>query len=172
MTKPARHRTGMTLIELVVSALLTAIMMVVLTNILWSANRESRALMQTESAGASPKILIDTLRRDLINARGMTQGNGVLTLAGFLGPGQTFGATTYTTTVSGNRSTLRRNGQLMWMDVGVFSITPLSFHDADDSRPPLDGNGGLPEMPSIIQVTLTHADGGLLWSERIHHHDL
>lgn len=168
----APTRSGMTLIELVVAALLTAIMMVVLTNILWSTTRQTVAIRGSDSATASPKIMVDQLRRDLLNARGYSIGRGRWQLAGFVGSGQTIGQVIYQVDLVNGRRCLRRNGELVWIDLGEFRLTPLSFRDPDDDRPPLEGGGILPEMPALIQVSMTHRDGTILWNERIEHHDL
>jgi Tfp pilus assembly protein PilV len=62
-----RHRqqhTGFTLIELVVSALLTSMMMTAILGIVWSTLKQTQQLQRDESRQSSPAALTRQLRMD------------------------------------------------------------------------------------------------------------
>ncbi len=56
-----RRRRAFTLIELVASAVLAAMMMIALVNVIWSAARDTRQLRDEQLTRASVTLLIDRL---------------------------------------------------------------------------------------------------------------
>ena len=80
----SRRRAGFTLIELVASALLAAMMMVALMNVVWSALRDTRQLKREDLSRSSAVLLAERLRTDFQNARGLSIQGGVVTLRGYL----------------------------------------------------------------------------------------
>jgi prepilin-type N-terminal cleavage/methylation domain-containing protein len=77
-------RNAFTLLELLVSSVLTAILMVALLSLLRSVARTSRQVEQLQVATASKEILESQLTFDLKNARGARKGPNELVLFGFL----------------------------------------------------------------------------------------
>jgi type II secretory pathway pseudopilin PulG len=77
-------RKAFTLLELLVSSVLTAMLMVALLSLLRSVARTSRQVEQLQVATASTEILDSQLAFDLKNARGAQVGRNELILYGFL----------------------------------------------------------------------------------------
>ncbi|MGI9470652.1 MAG: PulJ/GspJ family protein, partial [Rubripirellula sp.] len=80
-----RGRSAFTLIELVASAVLASLMMAGIFTIVWSALRESAQLQRTAVSQFPPTRLVEQIRIDLQNARGMLVDRTGLTLHGFVG---------------------------------------------------------------------------------------
>ncbi len=177
------HRGGFTLIELVASALLAAMMTAGLMSIVWSAVRESNQLRRSDAGLASVSTLTAQMRIDFYNARGMLVDSSGITLHGFLGrdsrSGQSLmipGRVRYESSmVAGRRVLLRVVGENsrepVWIGVMTLQIEPLQEFDTDDERLPLAETGGLPEVPIQFRVTMLGEDGRTLWREVIHHHE-
>ena len=181
-----RHRqqhTGFTLIELVISALLTSIMMTAILGIVWSTLKQTQQLQRDESRQSSPAALTRQLRMDFLNARGMqVDANGV-TLHGFLSrepSGRSVslrsGRVRYALRkVNGKRLLARtidgKNWEPLWIGFGALSIEPLAFTDPDEDTLPMAETGGLPEIPESFRVTIRNDDGTMIWNEVIHHHE-
>jgi hypothetical protein len=179
----ARRRAAFTLIELVASAVLAAMMMAALLSIVWSAIRESNQL-RASSAGRFPfTLLADQLRCDFHNARGMLVDPGGITLHGFLArdpntrqPLLVPGRVRYEVRTVGNRRLLTRrfnasSAEPLWMAVSSFEVEPLADLDPEEAPRPLPETGGLPELPLVFRVTLRGDQGRVLWQEVIHHHE-
>ena len=181
-----RHRqphTGFTLIEMVVSALLTSMMMTAILGIVWSTLKQTQQLQREESRQSSPAALTRQLRMDFMNARGMqVDANGV-TLHGFLSresSGRTIslsaGRVQYALRkVNGKRLLARtidgNKWEPLWIGFGALSIDPLAFTERDEDTLPLAETGGLPEIPESFRVTIRNDDGTIIWKEVIHHHE-
>ena len=182
-----RRRQAFTLIELVASAVLAAMMMIALMNVVWSATRDARMLQQADAARASISLLADRLRTDFQNARGITIGNNGVILRGYLSEDpKTSDATLLPATVQYQIVNLRAHQLLLrtisgpggsknepvWLGIGSMQIEPLSEVDAEDMLQPDPAAGGLAPMPTSLRVTLTNHDGHLLWREVLHHHEI
>jgi type II secretory pathway pseudopilin PulG len=176
------HRQAFTLIELVASAVLTAMMMAALMGVVWSAVREQNQLRQSETSRFPTTHLIDRVRSDFQNARGMAIDSRGATLHGFLGRdpktlqpllvpgrvryaiGRIGGRGVLTRTVSGN------SPEPVWFGFSAFQIEPLAVSDPENEVLPEPETGGLPEVPQSFRVTMIGDQGQILWREVIHHH--
>ena len=141
--------------------------------------------MQAAEANRFPvTILADQLRQDFINSRGVLADTNGITLHGYLDrdaetdqTSMRAGRVRYeVVTLRDSRKLVRRivgkstaRGETIWYGVGA-----LSFESLEDSQPGdlLLGaeTGGLPPAPGRFRVTMTGADGQILWREVIHHH--
>lgn len=183
-----RMRCGFTLIELVVSALLSSIMLAALLSIMWSAMRDTQELKRNDLDRASVDQLVDVLHRDFQNARGMTANANQISLHGFLGSGEFMpdlspGAVQYQQRQIGDHSCLTRTvrslrgtqTELIWRGFGSFRIDVLELEsdsdekDAETEIMPIE-TGGLPPIPASFRITLFSERGRVLHREVIHHH--
>lgn len=176
-------RTAFTLIELVASAVLTAMMMAGLLSIVWSAVRDSNRLRDSAASRFPATHLIDQMRTDFQNARGMSVDASGVTLHGFLGrdpktnqPLMTLGRVRYETGRALGRNVLLRrdnpkSAEPAWFGVSNLLVEPLSELDTEDELPPEPEAGGLPPVPLSFRVTIVGDQGQVVWSEVIHHHD-
>ena len=182
-----RRRQAFTLIELVASAVLAAMMMIALMNVVWSATRDARMLKKTDAARASTTLLADRLRTDFQNARGITVGGNDVILQGYLSEDpKTSDPTLLPATVQYQIVSVREHRVLLrtvngpggsksepvWIGMGALQIEPLAEVDAEDMLQPDPAAGGLAPMPTSLRVTLTSHDGYLLWREVLHHHEI
>jgi hypothetical protein len=178
-------RPGFTLIELVASAVLTAILMVTLTNVVWSAVRESSQLAKSQSWRAPVTQLVAQMRRDFHNARGMSVTPAGIRLHGFLDhdrrsgdPTLLAGSVLYLRTIVAGRPMLVRRAAgitgsfaaPVWFGIGGLQIEPIEFVDAEDELLEDPLAAGLPPVPASFRVTMTSDQGHVLWREVIHHH--
>lgn len=183
-------RNAFTLIELVASALLTALMLVALISVVWSAAGELKRLKLSEN-GASPATwLIDQMRVDFQNARGMGIDRTGVTLYGFLRRHPNTDAVLSLTgqvryeirpAVGSNvlwRRTDQKGSEAVWIGIGSLSVEPLSIDEPEDAvaetgRPPTRASvtGGLDEIPSRFRVMMLSDRGETLWREVVHHHE-
>jgi hypothetical protein len=181
--RPHTNRHAFTLIELVASALLAAMLMMALLNIAWSAHRESNALRRA-SAGDFPFApLADRMRIDFYNARGMLVDAGGVTLHGFVAehpysrqPLLLPGRVRYAAHRIGNRTVLTRRWQdrsaePVWYGFLALRIEPLAEPDPQEDSWSAEETGGLPPVPLSFRVTLLGDHNRILWQEVIHHHD-
>ncbi|MEM1068734.1 MAG: hypothetical protein AAGG48_03260 [Planctomycetota bacterium] len=176
-------RSGLTLIELVAAMVLAAMMMVGLMNIVWSASRDLRQVDSDAASDFPTTLLIEQIRVDLQNARGMQWNAVSVMLHGFVSrdastrlPLLTEGRVIYrvVATESGSALIREQNGQMrdvMWMGVGRILVDSLEQTDPEDSLAPLPEAGGLAAVPSKFRITLTDPRGRILWREVIHHHE-
>ena len=175
-----RNRTGFTLIELVASAILSVMLMVALMNIVWSTARDTQKLKQDEVTRASVTLLVDRLRVDFQNARGMQFDATGVTLHGFLARDlETLQLTMLPARVryevvsmADRRVLVRESASLrepVWFGFGAILITPLVQVDGEDTLT-LPETGGLAPVPASFRVTLTGQNGQVLWREVIDHH--
>ena len=180
-----RRRRAFTLIELVASAVLAAMMMIALVNVIWSAARDTRQLRDEQLTRASVTLLIDRLRADLHNARGISFDAGGITLHGFIGEDPTtLGSTLLLATVryesvriGEHQALLRRHSEggrstrePIWIGCRGLKIEPLAEMDPEDADLPDPAAGDLPPIPSSFRVTLLGHKGHILWREVVHHH--
>ena len=84
-TRRRNRREAFTLIELVASAVLAAMMTAALLSIVWSALRESSQLRRSATSRFPVTQLADQMRHDFHNARAMAIDSSGVTLHGFLG---------------------------------------------------------------------------------------
>jgi type II secretory pathway pseudopilin PulG len=182
-TRRRNPRTAFTLIELVASAVLTAMMMAGLLGVVWSAVRDTNQLRQSETSQFPATLLIDQMRTDFLNARGMAIDSSGLTLHGFLGrdpktrqPSMTPGTVRYEIRRAIGRGVLMRStstdsGEPVWFGLSALRIEPLSESDPEDELLPEPETGGLPEVPLSFRITMVGNQGQILWREVIHHHE-
>lgn len=177
-----RVRSGLTLIELLISAVLASMMMTALTSIVWSAARESLQLRQKAASQFPITQLAQQMRIDFANARGMLLDSQGVTLHGFLGsdeathqPMLTPGRIRYEINVVGDHPVLIRatgkSREVVWYGCGSLNIESLTVVDPEDKLLPNLESGGFPNVPASFRVTLTDQDGRVMWREVIHHHD-
>lgn len=177
------RRPGFTLIELVASAVLTSMMMVALMSIVWSAVRESKQLRESATSDFPVTHLIDQMRSDFHNARGMAVDSRGVTLHGFIGrdPATRMqqlvpGRVRYELRRVGERSILVRAAagdvtEAVWHGMSAIRIDAIAEPDPENDLLAAPESGGLPEMPLSFRVTLVGDRRQLLWREVIHHHD-
>ncbi len=182
-TRRPNSRTAFTLIELVASAVLTAMMMAGLLSIVWSAVRDSNQLRNAQTSRFPVTHLIDQMRTDFLNARGMAIDSRGVTLHGFLSrdpktrqPLMTPGRVRYEIRDAAGRLVLTRtsatgSAEPAWFGLAALRIEPLSESDPDSGLLPEPETGGLPEVPLSFRVTMISDQGQILWREVIHHHE-
>ena len=182
MSRP-KHRNAFTLIELVASAVLASMLMAGILSITWSALRESKQLQRTATHDFPPSQLIEQIRLDLQNARGMRIDSAGITLHGFVGrdpatqrPNLTLGQVRYESKdVNGHRVLSRSSDgnrwEPLWFGFGSLTIESLEEVDPDNEILPQAEAGGLPEVSARFRITMTNDQKELLWQEVIHHHD-
>lgn len=171
-----RHRRrGFTLIELIASATLMAIMAAVLAGVLWSIQRQTVSLSRQSASAAPTAIAIETVRDDLINARGYRRTERGLDLRGFFPPSYTFGTIRYAIVneppaAGANEraiGSLVRFGdagpRVVWHDIGSLTFAPLGGRPAAAS--------GWTEIPPRVVVTMIGGDKQTLWREQLRHHE-
>lgn len=176
------QRNGFTLIELVASAVLTAMLMAGLLGVVWSAVRESNQLRQSETTRFPVTQLVSQLRHDFHNARGMRVDAAGVTLHGFLGrdrrtmqPTLAPGRVRYESRRAAGRNVLTRvssssDAEPIWFGFGTLLVEPLAETDDEGELLPLAETGGLPEVPPSFRVVMLGDQGQVLWREVIHHH--
>jgi prepilin-type N-terminal cleavage/methylation domain-containing protein len=178
-----RRRHGFTLIELVASAVLAAMMTAALLGVVWSSIRETQQLRRSEQTKWPITQLVTQMRRDFHNARGMSATATGVTLHGFLdqdsaGASLRVGTVRYHWAGQAGRGVLIRHAsssqgptiQPVWYRFGSLRIEPLDDSDAEAALLDLPEAGGLPPVPSRFRVTLYGDQGDRLWREVIHHH--
>ena len=179
-----RQRNGFTLIELIASVMLAAMMMAALMNITWSVFQEMRRMKAAEASRFPITILADQMRRDLLNARGIQVDPSGITLHGYLDrdaktdqPSLLPGRVQYQVVDSRrSRQLVRRvvgesktQSELVWQGVGKIEFESMMELEKGDVIVGSE-TGGLPPAPGRFRVTMTGADGQVLWREVIHHH--
>lgn len=175
------HRTGFTLIELIAASVLASMMMVVLMAVVWSASRDLTRIQADQTSDFPTTVMIDRIRADLRNARGMIATSQSLILHGFVARsplnGQsdgTEGRVTYQIVTSGGRSKLVRaegdQQKVVWVGASQWTVESLETSDPEDSLLALPEAGGLPGIPSAFRITLRDETNRVLWREVIHHH--
>ena len=182
-----KRRSAFTLIELIASALLAAMMMVALMNVVWSAARDTRQLTREGLLKSSVSQLAERLRADFQNARGVSLQGGVVTLRGYLAENTqtletTFqpGAIQYSAASVGAYRALVRTmigptgamREVIWVGFGDIQLEALIEAEEEDELAPDPAAGGLPEIPASLRVTLTGQDGRIIWREVLHHHEI
>ncbi|MDA8744721.1 type II secretion system GspH family protein [Rubripirellula amarantea] len=183
--KNANRRSAFTLIELVISAVLTSIMMTALLSVLWASLRQSNELKSADSDQASMTILAEQIRRDIQNARGFDVTSTGFLIHGFLGsdsqsglPNLTPATVRYEVIPVNGRGVLYRREMpfnpitsgAVRVGVAMIDLQPLTdvVVDGDTVLPP--ETGGLSPMPSALRLSLISQNGRLLISEVIQHH--
>ncbi len=178
-----RQQSGFTLLELVASAVLTSLMMTAILGIVWSTLKQIQQLQRHDTQQASSTTLIQQLRMDLQNARGMQITPNGITLHGFLARDNAnrsislrAGRVRYALRKVNNKRMLARTSdggtwEPLWINFGAISIDPLSFREADDDDLPMAETGGLPEIPESFRITVRNNDGTIIWGEVIQHHE-
>lgn len=176
-------RKAFTLVELIASAVLAAMMMVGLMSVVWSASRDLRDLRSEESSGFPTTLLIDRIRTDFVNARGMQVSSEGIALHGFVGrdprtrePLWTPARVVYRTVETDSGRVLVRQqadspAEAIWVGVQGLAVEALEQVDPDDISMPMPATGGLPEVPGALRITLVGDRGQTLWREVIRHHD-
>ena len=181
--KHGRHISGFTLVELVVSAVLTSMMMTAIISVVWSTMKQTEQLQREELRSASPVELTRQMRTDFLNARGMEVNENGVTLHGFVARDPSDksislgrGRVRYALREANGRRLLARTSDAktwepLWVGFGDLSIEPLSQTEADSDEMPLAETGNLAQIPESFRITLRSDDGSILWKEIIHHHE-
>jgi hypothetical protein len=175
-------RKGMTLIELLISALLASLMTVAMMEIVWSTARELRDSDRDVATSSPTTQLAQQLRVDFINARGLLMDPQGVTLHGFLrtdpltsSPMLTPGLVRYEVAGAIGRKLLIRvsenSREVVWVGCAAVQVEPLEQVDPEDEPLPLSETGGLPQIPSRLRITLLGDAGQILLREVIHHHE-
>ena len=179
------RRCGFTLIELVASAVLSALMMAVLLSIVWSTVRETSQLRRREASNWPLTQLVSQMQRDFANSRGLAISGSGVQLYGFLGTDPRNGESLLTPALVsyevrrvGDRGMLLRTAvaaqgtdrQPVWFGAGALIVEPLEELAPEDALLAEREAGGLPATPGRLRVTLRDDQGRTLWSEVIQHH--
>ena len=169
-----RARCGMTLIELIVSALLASLMMTALASVVWSSARDTKRL-RGEAIDRFPITqLAQQIRTDFANARGMFVDQQGITLHGFLGsdpqthrPMLTPGRLRYELERVANRSMLIRTTsefrEPLWYGCSSLRIESMDQTDGEDRLLPSAESGGVGPVPTRFRVTLVCKDVVIMW---------
>ncbi len=178
---PTRHRIGFTLIELIASAVLAAMMMVGLMSIVWSASRDLRQYRTSETTTFPTTLMAERLREDFQNSRGMQWNRDEVLLHGFVARNPSTGDSIWregrvryrlANTASGRilvRQQMGRPAEPMWVGVGTLRIESLDQLSPEDALASLPEAGGLPATPTVFRVLLLDPRGRSLLREVIHH---
>jgi hypothetical protein len=179
---PNRQRLGFTLIELIASAVLAAMMMAGLMSIVWSASRDLRQYRTNEAYASPTTLMVERLRTDFQNSRGMQWAGNEVLLHGFVARDLNTGDVSWKEGRVRYRVVKTANGPLlvrqqmglpsepMWVGVGSFRVESLDQLEPEDASAALPEAGGLAATPAVIRVTLLDSRGRLLLREVIHHH--
>lgn len=180
-----RSRTAFTLIELIVSAILASMLFVALMNIVWAAHQDVRQLKVADRDLASNTILVDQMRLDFQNARGMLAAPGKITLNGFLSrdqrtlqPTYRLGRVQYSITPFGEdgllvRESISNSGttlQPMWVGIASMQVEPLVFANRSEQDLPDPAAADLPDVPFSFRITIRDRNGKAIWQEVVNHH--
>lgn len=165
-------RNAFTLIELVIALLLAALLTAALLRIVTNLSAETRQLRRERIDRLAAGLLADRLRRDLINARGMSLSTQSLLLSGFVSPDLVPGNVSYERRLVGQTPVLVRRlkdqTEICWIGVGTLSV--IGDEDVDGETPSADASGSLPPMPSQLRVSMTDVQGHVLIDEVVIHH--
>lgn len=180
---------GFTLIELIASAVLSAMLAVGLLSVVWSTTRETVPLRRARAEAFPGEVLADLLRRDFHNARGIAVGGSVIRLHGFLARDAATGGelllegrVRYELVPCLGRSLLLRRdltaggaAEPLWLGCGQLRFEPLDVVGPNgqgvENAESLRLAGGLNPLPSAFRLTLTDGRGVIVWREVIHHHE-
>jgi type II secretory pathway pseudopilin PulG len=182
MSTRQHRRSAFTLIELVASALLTALMMSVIMGVIWSSVRESNRLRHNAVSRFPVTQLTDRFRTDFQNSRGMAIDGSGITLHGFLARNAVTGQPLLAPArvryeirnLSGRRvltrATTGGRTNPIWVGCAALQIEPLLVADEGSELLADPETGGLPAIPASFRVTMLSDDNRVLWREVIHHH--
>ena len=182
MTREKR-RNGFTLIELVVSALLTSIMMGTLLSVLWSSLRLGTSLDQDRVNQFPMTLVAEQLRTDFQNAQSYRIDQGAVLISGFIGRDSQTGLRNLTSDVVryealriGNhaalvrRSMTQRGAGSEVVRLGVLGIQFQSLVESSDSNSIVSVQAGFRPMPSQFRLSVFSTGGKVLFREVVHHH--
>lgn len=176
----ARRRSGLTLLELMVSSVLAVLLMLALTALLQTVAAQRRA-GDSPSRPAAQR-LGELLRRDMLNARHIRLQPTGIQLAGLMGHASgtrvpTLRPATATYLVTDNGWLLRRETpldetrparvDLLWAGAQGIEVV---VYDEPDEEPAPSSVPGMTRMPTHLQVTVRGADGQPVCREEIVHH--
>jgi len=177
-------RCAFTLIELIASVVLAAMMMAALMNIVGSALRQMNQLQVAQANRFPVTMLAEQMRHDFFNARGMLVDGGGITLHGYIErnavtdhPMLRAGRVRYEFAVTPRERVLVRavataagvQREPIWYGVGRLQVDLLEPMVAGETLT-VEETGGLPAIPGNFRVTLVGSDGQILWREVIRHH--
>ncbi|NND99090.1 MAG: hypothetical protein HKN47_17370 [Pirellulaceae bacterium] len=179
-----QRRSAFTLLELLVSSVLTALLMIALLSVLRSALQTSRQADNLNHRSASPLWLAEQIERDIRNARGIQAGPNEVRLFGSLGRDKN-GMPNYRPAYVGYR--IGRNGLARWESGSVdpgrgaslvwFGATQLrvdlASSDDDESltrAPDPSQTGGLQPIPPSVQLIVVDQFAAPVVSLDIDHH--
>jgi hypothetical protein len=160
-------------------------MMAGLFSVVWSTVRETSQLRESEITRWPATQLIEQMRHDFQNARGMIVTPTGVSLHGFLDqdlrtriPTLRSGSVHYELADQSGRRFLMRTvtgasgsrREPVWMGLGSLQIESLSQTDEEDALLLEPETGGLPLVPATFQVTLLGERSQVIWREVIHHH--
>ena len=176
-------RTGLTLIELLVATLLSALLMALIGGVLRSIDRQRRWSAREARRAPATSILQQQLERDLANARRIETGRDAMRLTGWLAedprtrlPLLRRAEIRYTVEQVGGRACLvrtlrqgvagtpRRRRDILWCGVGklevirfdVASIVPDGAGESQKKKRDAD------RMPSRVEVVIRDTAGEVL----------
>lgn len=177
-------RLAFTLIELVISALLTSIMMVALLSVLWSSLRQGTMLDKNKVGQFPMTSVAEQLRIDFQNARAYSVDTRGVSIAGFLGSDIETGIASFTPAVVRyetvalgeqlvlvRRDLTRGTAGTEVVRLGVGAIQFQSLVESLDGEVAQVFQPGFKPMPAQFRLGLIAQNGGILFREVIHHHD-
>ena len=171
-------RSGFTLIELVASVVLTAMISVALVNIVWSTLQQTTQLKKQERNHWPVTLLVEQLRRDFQNAQSIAVVDDKLRIEGYVAQdpisGQGLlqaGIVEYVIVPTGSGSVWVRKqvdttsvAEPVWYGFGAVRVVPVVSADQESNS--LDGAVA---VPKVFQVILTNDQQQVIWQEVIHH---
>lgn len=185
------RRPAFTLLELVVAATLTSILMAVVFLTLRSSFAETRFGDTRDAERPYVQLLREQIRRDVENSRGISTSRGRLDLSGFLAtdpeqlmPTLSEARVVYRVDRKGGRNVLTRTElpsvdrdevrtDVIWSGVETFDVQANSSSDGDNigSTGVVEpATGGLSPTPTAVRITLIGDRGQTLMIETIRHH--
>lgn len=193
-TKLPRRRLlpdAFTLIELLASSILAAMLMIVIVGLVRTTHAQSRAARRAWEANPATSILADQIRRDFVNARHWEMRSNQVRLSGYLAQDLRTGKQTFRPAevvyaiVTSRQSTwlLRQEAQFdevigkrvrrdaLWQGAAALEVVPGSddaeFESASGAAPP-----GMTALPSRLLLAVRDPSGKPIFDEEILHHDI
>ena len=175
---------GFTLLELLVSSVLTTLLMTALLSVLRSSLQTEQQTANSLVNNVSTRHLRDQIERDLINSRGLEVGNNEVTLFGYLDedstgmPTQRAARVRYhissaglVRTITGN-SRQRGEGNLLWANAAAMTVATQELDDELQYTPTeIFEAGGLKPIPATIEFALFGKERQMILRFVLNHHE-
>lgn len=175
-----------TLIELLASTLLSAMLMLVIVGLMRTTTAQSKAARHALQSNPPTSILADQIRRDFVNAKHIEIRPNRVRVAGYMAQDvrtgrQTFRPAEVTYAIMSNRQTTwlvrqetqfnatigkRSRLEVAWSEVDGLTVVSLDDAEGESAVAP----PGMKPMPSHLIFTIHKRDGQTVLREDIFHH--